>query len=122
MSKAVFILRFLFFSSLISGLSSCGKVKNSSSSDSGSTVGTAEFVSAMDVVSSKCLSCHSSWTGYSAEDYVKNGLVFKGSPANSSLFTRIRGNTAGQAGDMPPGQPNLSVTEISEIKTWISSL
>jgi len=100
----------------------CGKVKNSSSSDGGSVVGTAEFVSAREIIASKCLSCHSAWSSYSSDDYVKKGLVFKGSPANSSLYTRIRGNDVGVAGDMPTGQPNLSLTEIKEIKAWISSL
>ncbi|MBL7545376.1 MAG: hypothetical protein JNL11_16270 [Bdellovibrionaceae bacterium] len=110
----------LFFLGL--GILGCGKVKNSSSSDGGSIVGTAEFVSAMEIVQSKCLSCHNTWATYSSDDYVKKGLVFKGSPANSSLYTRIRGNDVGQAGDMPPGQPTLTYTEIKEIKAWINSL
>lgn len=100
----------------------CGKVKNSSSSDGGSIVGTAEFVSAREIIGSKCLSCHSTWSTYSSDDYVKKGLVFKGSPANSSLYTRIRGNDVGIAGDMPTGQPNLSLPEVKEIKNWINSL
>ena len=101
---------------------SCGKVKNSSSSDGGTTVGTTDFVSATDVLNSKCFSCHSTWASYSSDDYIKKGLVSKGSVANSSLYTRIRGNDAGQAGDMPPGQPNISVSELKSIKTWISGL
>lgn len=101
---------------------SCGKVKNSSSTDGAGIVGTAEFVSAREIIGSKCLSCHSTWTSYTADDYVRRGLVFRGSPANSSLYTRIRGNDLGVAGDMPPGQPNLTFSEISEIKAWISSL
>lgn len=101
---------------------SCGKVKNSSSSDGGSTVGTAEFVEAQGVISSKCLSCHSNWSSYTADDFVANGLVFKGSPANSTLYSRIRGNDVGTTGDMPSGQPSISRTELMSIKTWISSL
>lgn len=116
MSKllCLFCLSFLFLS--------CGKVKNSSSSDGGSIVGTAEFVSAREIIGSKCLSCHTAWSSYSSDDYVKKSLIFKGSPANSTLYTRIRGNDVGVAGDMPTGQPNLTLSEIKEIKAWISSL
>lgn len=103
-------------------LLSCGKVKNSSSGDGGAVVGTAEFVSAMEVIQTKCLSCHSSWGAYKTDDFVKKGLVFKGSPANSALYTRIRGNDVGVAGDMPTGQPNISLVEMRAIKEWISSL
>lgn len=119
MLKLIFIFSMAIFSL---SLMSCGKVKNSSSSDGGSAVGTAEFVSAMEVLSNKCLRCHSTWSAYSSDDYVKNGKVFKGSPSNSSLYTRIRGNDAGIAGDMPQGEPNLSVTEMRAIKDWINSL
>lgn len=103
-------------------LISCGKVRNSSSADGSTTVGSAEFVLAKDVISSKCLSCHSEWTAYSEDDFSKYGLIFKGSPANSQLYIRIRGNDSGQAGDMPIGQPNVSVSQIQEIKAWIESL
>lgn len=115
--SSLFIISFLL--AVIFG---CGKVKNSSSADGGAVVGTSEFISAIDVISSKCFSCHSSWSNYAAADYVKKGLVFKGSPANSTLYTRIRGNAAGVAGDMPPGQPNLSIGDIRTIKEWIESL
>lgn len=116
------MLKLLCLSILSLSILSCGKVKNSSSADGGSVVGTAEFVSAREIIGSKCLSCHSAWTSYTSDDYVKKGLVFKGSAANSSLYTRIRGNDVGVAGDMPTGQPNLTLTEIKEIKAWITSL
>ena len=103
-------------------ITGCGKVKNSSSSDGGSAVGTAEFVSAMDVISNKCLSCHSGWSKYTADDYIKKGYVFKGSPANSTMYIRIRGNDAGVAGDMPVGQPSLTLSDVHVIKDWINSL
>ena len=100
----------------------CGKVRNSSSADGGSVAGTSEFVSAIEVISTKCLSCHSNWSNYSADEYVKKGLVFKGSPANSILYNRIRGNDTGVAGDMPTGQPNIALSEMRIIKDWIESL
>lgn len=116
------MLRALFLVSLSVLVLSCGRVKNSSSSDSSAFVGTAEFVSAMEIVSVKCMTCHPNWTGYTAADFIKKGLVFKGSPANSMLYARIRGNDLGQAGDMPPGQPNLTITELRAIKDWINSM
>ncbi len=85
-------------------------------------MGSSEFTEAMDVLRNKCLTCHSGWAAYDAAEYVKKGLVFKGSPANSTLYTRIRGNAAGVAGDMPVGQPNLSIGNIKAIKAWIESL
>ncbi len=115
-------LSFFFVVFAVFSLTGCGKVKNSSSSDGGSAVGTAEFVSAMDVVSNKCLGCHSGWSKYTADDYVKKGFVFKGSPANSTLYTRIRGNDVGVAGDMPVGQPNMTLSDVHVIKDWINSL
>ena len=101
---------------------SCGRVRNSSSVDGSTTAGTAEFVSAKEILNAKCLSCHSDWAGYSEDDFSKKGLIFKGSPANSQLYIRIRGNDEGQAGDMPIGQPNVSITQIKELRAWIESL
>ena len=76
----------------------------------------------MEIMQSKCLTCHSTWAKYTPQDYVKKGLVFKGSPANSTLYYRIRGNDVGVAGDMPVGQSNLTYSEIKEVKAWIESL
>ena len=121
MKVSVFL--FLIITSVI--VISCGKVKNSSSSDAASAAsagGTEEFVSAKQVISDKCLSCHSAWTSYSETDYISKKLVTKKSPSNSTLYTRIRGNDAGVAGDMPEGQSNLSQTDMTTIKTWISSI
>lgn len=118
MKVSVFL--FLIITSLLAV--SCGKVKNSSSSDAASASGTEEFVSAKQVISDKCLSCHSAWTSYSEADYISKKLVTKKSPSNSTLYTRIRGNDAGVAGDMPEGQSNLSQTDMTTIKTWISSI
>lgn len=107
---------------LILIFSSCGKVKNSSSADAASAGGSDEFVAAKQIIAEKCLSCHSSWTSYSEADYVSKRLVSKKSPNNSDLYTRIRGNDSGIAGDMPEGQPNLSQTDMSIIKKWISGI
>ena len=111
----------LFFLLLIFG---CGKVKNSSSSDAASATGTEEFVSAATVLREKCATCHqhTAWSSYSETDFVSKKLVTKKSPANSELYTRIRGNDTGIAGDMPEGQSNLSQTEMTAIKTWINSI
>lgn len=117
------IIRKIFFLVLlVMFFSSCGKVKNSSSADAASAGGSEEFVAAKQVIADKCLSCHSAWTSYSEADYVTKRLVSKKSPNNSDLYTRIRGNDSGIAGDMPEGQPNISQTEMTTIKKWISGI
>lgn len=113
---------FLKLASIIFILCSCGKVKNSSSSDAASAGGSDEFIAAKQVLADKCLSCHSSWTSYSETDFVNKKLVSKKSPNNSDLYTRIRGNDSGIAGDMPQGQPNISQTEMTALKKWISGI
>ncbi|NUM58790.1 MAG: hypothetical protein HUU56_09175 [Bdellovibrionaceae bacterium] len=111
----------LFFLFLAFG---CGKVKNSSSSDAATATGTEEFVSAATILREKCASCHqhTAWSSYSETDFVSKKLVTKKSPASSELYTRVRGNDTGIAGDMPEGQSNLSQTEMSTLKTWINSI
>lgn len=116
------IIFYFIFLSISIFASSCGKVLNSSSNDSALAQGTAEFVSAKQVLVAKCLSCHSNWSSYSESDFVTKGLVTKNSPVNSPLYTRIRGNDTPVNGDMPPGQPDIELSELSAIKTWISSI
>lgn len=104
--------------------SACGKLQNSSSSDAnlyGSSVsGSTNFLQARAILANKCFSCHAEWSGYDEAQYVSTGRVSSGSPSNSSLYTRIRGNDTGTAGDMPLTGANLTTEEMTLIKTWIS--
>lgn len=119
MGKVLFVFA---ISMIMLSLISCGKVKNSSSADAASASGSEEFIAAKQVLAEKCLSCHSTWTSYSETDFVNKRLVSKKSPNNSDLYTRIRGNDSGIAGDMPEGQANISQTEMTAIKKWISGI
>mgnify|MGYP001302381447 CR=1 FL=1 len=108
-------------------LSSCGKVKNSSSGDAttyGSNVaGSTTFKAANAVLSTHCFSCHGGWSSYGEQDYVTNALVIASDPANSPLYTRTRGNDSGTGrDDMPLGRPDLSFDEVKALKDWILSM
>ena len=114
----------IFFFGLIA--SACGQVRNSSSYDDliyGSSIsGSAQFVTMKTVLATQCIKCHAAWKDYTENDFVKNGLVIRGSASGSTLYTRIRGNDTGIAGDMPTANPNLSPDDMGKIKAWIVSL
>lgn len=82
--------------------------------------GTPDFKLAQMVILSKCISCHGAWANYTQEDYEDSGLVVIGSAQDSVLYTRIRGNDANVAGDMPSNGSNLTSDELLKIKTWIN--
>lgn len=107
-------------------LSSCGKVKNSSTSDLslyGSGVsGSSVFLAARGVLATHCLECHADWANYSEADYTSKFLVVKSDPAGSPLYTKIRGNDAGIEGNMPENRPDLGYEDLKKIKDWITSL
>jgi uncharacterized membrane protein len=117
-------VHFLFFQILI--LSSCGKLQNSNTSDAnlyGTTVsGTSNFQNARTILSNKCFSCHANWSGYSETQFVTSGYVVSGSTTESILYTRIRGNDTGTAGDMPVSGSNLTTDEIATMKAWIQGI
>lgn len=103
---------------------SCGKVRTSSSSDiyiygSGVT-GSANFLSARGVLATQCMGCHVEWGNYSEQDYRNRYLVIQGSPVNSLIYYRIRGNDVGVNGDMPIGGSNISFDDMKKIKDWIT--
>lgn len=121
--KNVMTLLVLIFSSFNI---SCGKVRNSSSNDAsiyGSSVtGSANFLEARTVLAASCFSCHSNWASYNENQFVSANLVRANSLLNSSLYTRIRGNDTGVAGDMPQSNPNLSNDDMAKIKQWIQGI
>ena len=104
----------------------CGKNPyNSSVSDAlryGSSVsGTATFTAARLVMMSSCFACHGSWSSYTEADFLSKGLVVFRSLTDSTLFTRIRGNSSGLVGDMPQNS-TLSSEDMITIRTWISNM
>lgn len=115
------IRRFIFLASILS-IFGCGKIKNSSTVDAASASGSVEFVAAKQILTERCLSCHSNWTSYSESDFLAKNLIKRSSAATSSLYIRIRGNDAGVAGDMPQGQSNLTYVETRAIKDWINAV
>lgn len=115
---------YVFVTILIFSLG-CGRPYNSSFSDKikyGSSVtGSANFIAARTVMVNKCFSCHGDFAAWNESEFVSNGRVVQNSLIDSTLYTRIRGNTTGLAGNMPPGE-NLSSEEITLFKTWIAAM
>ncbi len=105
----------------------CGKVYTSSTNDlnvygSGVT-GTSLFLNARAVLAVNCMGCHSAWGSYTQQEYISKFLVIQASPADSIIYSRLRGNDVGIAGDMPAGgRPNLTSEEMKKIRDWISSI
>ena len=111
---------------LVAFLSSCVKVKNSSSGDFnlyGSGVsGSTNFLQARAVLATHCLSCHGEWSNFFEQDYKNSARVLAANPSGSTLYTKIRGNDAGVEGNMPENRPDLSYEDIKKIKDWILSM
>jgi uncharacterized membrane protein len=122
----LFMKKLLFAILQIFIFSSCGKLQNSNTSDAslyGSAIsGTSNFQSARTILSNKCFSCHANWSAYTETQYVSAGLVVAGSTTGSTLYTRIRGNDTGTAGDMPISGANLTTDEVTTMKTWIQGI
>ncbi len=66
--------------------------------------------------------CHSEWLDYdSFEDYVADGLITKGAPGSSSIYTKLAG--AGSGGNMPLGSyPDLESSSLSDLSDYITGL
>ncbi len=107
---------------MISGMG-CGRPPyNSSTSDAlkyGSNVtGSAQFLTARTVMLSSCFACHGSWAAWNEAEFVSNGRVVARSLIDSSLFTKIRGNSTSVVGNMPQNS-SLASDDIVAIKNWI---
>lgn len=110
-----------FFILLLS--TSCGKIKNSNSSDKAifglSNQGSAQFKLAFSILAKNCNSCHSEWNNYNEGDFITGGLVAPSDPAQSSVYSRLTNNDLGIAGNMPIGSSPLTAEEIAVIKAWV---
>lgn len=70
-----------------------------------------------------CIQCHAAYAGYSDAGWIASGLVKPGSPATSSIYTRLRGVGLGVSSeDMPLSGAALSTDEREVIKAWINTL
>ena len=86
-----------------------------------------QFIKARNVLKANaCFKCHGSWVSYGEYNYVTNRLVASRQPANSSLWTRLKGtielDRAGKKKDMPLRAPELVDTDLDLIKDWISTV
>jgi|GEM_PF-1881154 len=128
--------RALIFLSVLLALSACQlSTSNSSTGDAqlaprmrdqnaSGTVPENRFVTAKNIVDSKCSTCHfhQEWTSLDEGGFVETGLVVAGSLESSPLYQRLKGIVAG--GDMPKGVGNsaLTVEEAASLREWILQL
>ena len=79
------------------------------------------FAPAQNVIQAKCHSCHSAWSGVSANYYFSSGLAVKGQAENSTLYYRLTGSTGSSGPKTMPTSGSISASEADLIKTWINN-
>lgn len=84
--------------------------------------GSTAFQTARTIMANQCFTCHGDWAAFAETDFVTSGRVVAGDPNGSLLYTKIRGNDSGTAGDMPLGKSDLTAEEIASIKSWIAGM
>ena len=101
---------------------SCGKIKNTSSSDKAiyglTNQGSAQFKLAFVVIAKNCLACHA-WSNYNESDFVTDGHIVANDPAQSSIYFHLINNDTSIAGDMPLSGNALTSDDIATIKAWV---
>jgi hypothetical protein len=110
-------------------VSSCGKIENSSSTDDilyGDFVdtGSPDFLTAKAAIRANCLQCHAVWKRYTEQDFIDNGLVVRGSAADSKLYYRnlLATDGAGPHNMPASGYPPISPGDLAAMKAWITAL
>jgi len=74
-----------------------------------------------DVIKRNCSSCHDYYLEMSEEQWVESNLVTPSSPAQSRIYSAIRGSNVGGDEDMPP-KKSISKDDLETVKTWIHDL
>ncbi|WP_044557686.1 c-type cytochrome [Halobacteriovorax marinus] len=74
-----------------------------------------------DVIKRNCSSCHDYYLEMSEEQWVESNLVTPSSPAQSRVYSAIRGSNVGGDEDMPP-KKSISKDDLETVKTWIHDL
>jgi hypothetical protein len=85
----------------------------------------ANFAGAFKIIQEKCAWCHYHKGQYpslvTSQKWVQSGLVVRGAPESSILFTKLA-NPAGGGGNMPQDLPPLNSTEYGVIQSWIQNI
>lgn len=114
----VFILGLLVFS--------CGRIRNSSSTDeseySPRAEGTPQHNKALEIISAKCAECHGEWLTKSDAQFVALGLIVPQNPTGSPIYFRNQLGP-GPNNNMPTGgRAALTSAEMQSISDWITSV
>ncbi len=126
-------LRPFYLFLLLNLLTACGQDYNSNSFDASRysasrATGTQQFINFYEVMSDKCISCHTGTHSHWA-DFItapqwqtswESNLVLPGDPSNSTIVSRLSGWSPG--GDMPKNFPSISASDYQIIVDWINSL
>jgi uncharacterized membrane protein len=115
---------------------SCMQSMNSNSNDDSfkpspsidtSTPEGLRYAAAMNIVTNKCINCHThaTWSAFTTEEaWIQNssGRVIKNDSLNSPLYNRNRGSLGHGTKDMPLAAPDLTVDELNAIASWIDEM
>jgi hypothetical protein len=80
------------------------------------------FAPAQTLIESKCITCHSSWSGAKASYYLGAGLVAKNSSISSKLYYRLSGSGGSSGPKTMPQTGSVSAADVAVIKTWIDGM
>lgn len=107
----------------------CGKIENSNSLDEilyapFVDVGSPNYLIAKGAINSNCLQCHGVWKRYTEQDFIDNGLVVRGSAADSKIYARnLFATSGGGPRNMPTsGYPPISPADLTAMEAWINAL
>ncbi len=110
--------------SLLTILTSCQQVENSSAKDAsiyGEITGTPAFMAARTVLIQKCSNCHLYHDMYE-EEIVQAGLVVPGNANASLLYYRLQGSSGtGGPKDMP-SNGTIAASQLTTVETWINAI
>ncbi|HUP56135.1 MAG TPA: hypothetical protein VM598_01695 [Bdellovibrionota bacterium] len=84
---------------------------------------TTDFGRAFTVIRERCLNCHAHFGGWTTDaDWVNNGYVVPGEPAESQVYNRLAGAHLGIAPEDMPLDSALTSDELAAIREWIDDL
>jgi uncharacterized membrane protein len=108
---------------LFLGTVSCVQSENSNSQDADTYSdigGHAGFAQVRAILRQNCANCHVYHT-MTEDEMIAQGVLKLGDAANSAIYFRLSGSTAGGGPKSMPVGGSLSVADLSTIEAWITN-